>query len=265
MNEKIASVVSLWREEASSHIKKYVPYRVEPQLKQMAALFSPGHFYYYVLNFHDLTMDYVHPGVNNMLGINSEDFTIFELLEHTHPADVESMGFKEALISDFFYSFLKPAELRDYKAIYFLRLKDAKGNYRKIMHQATPVTVNKEGRVEHLLCIQTDVSKLQVGHSDRVSLINLKGGTSYYNLDPTPGKFQPELAAKAANSLMDVLTTREIEVIELLARGYNAEEIGDYLGVSFNTVRTHRKNMLKKTSCANATELVARCMLEGVI
>jgi len=61
------------------------------------------------------------------------------------------------------------------------------------------------------------------------------------------------------------LTTREIEIANLLAKGMNAEKIADELHVSFHTVRTHRKNMLQKLECSNTTELVVKCLAAGVI
>lgn len=65
--------------------------------------------------------------------------------------------------------------------------------------------------------------------------------------------------------ISEILTGREIEVVCLLAKGFNAEEIADKLDISFNTIRTHKKNMLKKTGCRNATELVAKSLRQGVI
>ncbi|NMM50812.1 DNA-binding response regulator [Marinigracilibium pacificum] len=61
------------------------------------------------------------------------------------------------------------------------------------------------------------------------------------------------------------LTPREIEIVNLLAKGLNAEEIATELHISFNTIRTHRKNMLHKLECSNTTELVVKCITNGVL
>ncbi|MCV9388919.1 response regulator transcription factor [Reichenbachiella ulvae] len=63
-------------------------------------------------------------------------------------------------------------------------------------------------------------------------------------------------SAKAINDLD--LTSREIEIAELLTRGHSSEKIAEILNISFNTVRTHRKNMLQKLGCNNTTELVVK-------
>lgn len=60
-------------------------------------------------------------------------------------------------------------------------------------------------------------------------------------------------------------TTREFEIINLLAEGNSAKEIADELFVSVDTVKTHRKNILKKTEAKNTIALVATCIRKGLI
>ena len=52
------------------------------------------------------------------------------------------------------------------------------------------------------------------------------------------------------------LTTREIEIIKLLAKGLNSNEIAEQLFISENTVETHRRNILRKTSTHSTVELI---------
>lgn len=54
----------------------------------------------------------------------------------------------------------------------------------------------------------------------------------------------------------ELLTDREKEIVRLLANGLSTKEIAEKLSISFNTVETHRRNMLKKHNCKNTTELV---------
>src|SRR5690606_40544503 len=44
----------------------------------------------------------------------------------------------------------------------------------------------------------------------------------------------------------DKLTEREIEILELLARGYLYKEIATRVGISFDTVRSHLRNIYEK-------------------
>lgn len=50
---------------------------------------------------------------------------------------------------------------------------------------------------------------------------------------------------------------REVQIIELLFKGYNSREIGNHLNISEHTVKTHRKNLIKKYDVASTYELIA--------
>ena len=53
------------------------------------------------------------------------------------------------------------------------------------------------------------------------------------------------------------LTPREIEVLQLVARGHNDAEIGGMLDISMRTVQRHISNVLNKTSCRNRSQVIA--------
>ncbi len=53
------------------------------------------------------------------------------------------------------------------------------------------------------------------------------------------------------------LTTRECDVLELLAAGATSASAADALGLSESTVRTHVEKMLTKLDASNRAELVA--------
>ena len=53
------------------------------------------------------------------------------------------------------------------------------------------------------------------------------------------------------------LSAREMEVLKLIVDGRNNTEIADDLFISYNTVKFHVKNLLKKTNCSNRAELIA--------
>ncbi len=53
------------------------------------------------------------------------------------------------------------------------------------------------------------------------------------------------------------LTSREREILKLIAEGYKPKEIGDYLFISPKTVETHRSNLMKKLDLRTTAGLVA--------
>ena len=53
-------------------------------------------------------------------------------------------------------------------------------------------------------------------------------------------------------------TSRQSEIFRLVVKGCSNMEISGELFLSENTVKFHMKNILKKTSCTNRTELIAK-------
>ena len=65
----------------------------------------------------------------------------------------------------------------------------------------------------------------------------------------------PEPAEEAVDPGLDLLSGREREVMQLLARGYTYREIGSRLFISVKTVESHASNVLRKLQLSNRNEL----------
>lgn len=65
--------------------------------------------------------------------------------------------------------------------------------------------------------------------------------------------------------LLDNLTPRENEILQLLARGMTDPEIGHILGISSRTVRTHNSHMFSKLGVRNRTEAVLTAQRLGLL
>jgi len=61
------------------------------------------------------------------------------------------------------------------------------------------------------------------------------------------------------------LTKREIEILKLIASGYSNQEIANILYISYNTVDTHRKNIMHKLTIKNTAGLVRYAIEKGLI
>jgi DNA-binding CsgD family transcriptional regulator len=53
------------------------------------------------------------------------------------------------------------------------------------------------------------------------------------------------------------LTVREMEILGLIMQGLTNQEIAKKLFISFETVRSHRKNILEKTGAKNTAALIS--------
>ena len=66
-------------------------------------------------------------------------------------------------------------------------------------------------------------------------------------------------------SFEDLFTAREKDIVRLLINGLNSRQIAEQLHISMETVRTHRKNILKKAGVNSTTELVGYAMTHGLV
>jgi DNA-binding NarL/FixJ family response regulator len=70
--------------------------------------------------------------------------------------------------------------------------------------------------------------------------------------------FLPAAAGPAAGKDNDLLSARERQVLEFLARGFAYKQIGDELGVSMDTTRTYIRRIYEKLHVHSRTEAVVR-------
>ena len=61
---------------------------------------------------------------------------------------------------------------------------------------------------------------------------------------------------KKETQTLKALTDRELQVLSLVATGLSSIKIGQKLKISSETVKVHRRNMLKKVKAHNTFELM---------
>lgn len=62
-----------------------------------------------------------------------------------------------------------------------------------------------------------------------------------------------------------MLTSREREIVTLIARGFSAKEIAGLLRLSVHTVHAHRKNVMSKCGLSNNADITRFAIREGLI
>jgi DNA-binding NarL/FixJ family response regulator len=68
---------------------------------------------------------------------------------------------------------------------------------------------------------------------------------------------------KSDSTLLDQITKRETEVLQLIVDGYTSQEIAKILYISPRTVETHRSNLMQKLNIKNTAALVRFALEEG--
>ena len=94
-------------------------------------------------------------------------------------------------------------------------------------------------------------------------------GNNHLPLDSDPGwpiicqeieRFLRELDATDGSAPAPRLTTRQVEVISLVAKGLTDKEIGKRLALSPRTVEMHVAGAIERLGCRNRAEAVSRAL-----
>ncbi len=71
------------------------------------------------------------------------------------------------------------------------------------------------------------------------------------------------ISSGSSQPIIEELTTREHEVLQLVAQGYTNKAIGVHLGISDRTVQGHLAKIFNKLQASSRTEAVMRAVSYG--
>lgn len=104
-------------------------------------------------------------------------------------------------------------------------------------------------------------------NSDKGELIEaiskVMKGRHYFSEEVENIIFQGLTQHKSSDVVM--LTERELEVMNLLAKEYTNDKIAAALHISYRTVETHRKNIMQKTKAHNLAGLLKYAYSKGLL
>lgn len=70
---------------------------------------------------------------------------------------------------------------------------------------------------------------------------------------------------KVSESKLDLLTPRELEIVQLVAEGYINKEIADKLQISIRTVDSHKNNIINKLKLKTSVDIVKFAIKHGLV
>ncbi|MBQ4915008.1 hypothetical protein J8L85_11205 [Maribacter sp. MMG018] len=137
---------------------------------------------------------------------------------------------------------------------YFYRCGRKDGSPVTIQHQSIPIAFDDNEVPYIFVNVFTDVSFLAPAELPQAILCNRKTNETFH-IRPE----RPELI-----KTKDLFSLREKEIIRLLISGLNSKQIAAELFISQETVRTHRKNILRKANMSTTSGLVAYAIINGL-
>jgi len=170
--------------------------------------------------------------------------------ESVHPDDREQLLGLQLKHSHFIYS-LPPEERNYYRNIYQYRMKASDKRYINVTSTQQVLLADSKGKawiIMGALDISPDQSLIEIV---KYSMLNLKTGELH----------SPHESCCFEN----ILTAREIEILQLIGSGNLSKEIAGKLYISTHTVNNHRKSILAKLGADNSIEAINLARRSGLL
>lgn len=100
------------------------------------SIISTGPFYFYIIDFYDMTLSHISPEISKIHGFDIETVTFNDILGAIHPEDVNFVAMAETIGRDFFYKKVGYEKMLSYKINYNFRFRLQNGEYALFNHQS---------------------------------------------------------------------------------------------------------------------------------
>lgn len=224
----------------------------------VANMYSPGASYQYILNFHDFNFDFVSPSVKEILGVDIQNFKLTDLVGRIHPDDMPYFLKMEELVLHFIYKVIPPLEIPFYKVSYQYRIKTKSGDYKLFLQQITTLSIDEKGQLHRVFGNHSNINHITKVNNQCLTLLGMEGRPDYYNI-----RSKTDFTKKQSKEKQ--YTEREIQILHLLSEGKTSKEIAEQLFISYDTVRTHRQNILLKSASKNMAQTISQAIRNGLI
>jgi len=185
-------------------------------------------------------------GLANDIGTNEiESIWEAKIFDKIHPDDMT----EKHLLELRFFRFLKDQPVAKRSSYYLrikLRMQHIKGHYVTIQHRMFYVLEQHNMRLA--LCLYSFAGDNPIVSPEEGIIVNSVTGET---IKPNNERYNT------------VLSTREKEILHLIAKGNSSKAIAHELHISINTVNRHRQNILEKLKVKNSIEACRIAELMG--
>lgn len=196
---------------------------------------------------------YESQNIQPMFGYGQESLTgmgFHKMMELVHQSDTDQVLKAEMAFLETVSNF--PADQRkDIKSIMNFRIIKADGSATWVQQQKIIFETGDKGEPLFVMALITDINVTRKCHEFFSAIVYRNKNSHWTELDSREGS--------------QLLSNRETQILQLLAKGKSSKIIAAELSISVNTVNNHRKNMLLKTGACNIAELVSYGLSHGLI
>ena len=200
----------------------------------------------------------------NVLIADHQTFTregVISVLSTSSDIQIAGTATTLAELEQLFTLFRPEVIIIDHHFSPYFTIKDFKKNYPQFESAHILIFSNRQSRSEILDVVEHGVKNYICKECSREELINAIYATARDEQFFCQNTLQELFGNKVSLKKEDegpALTSREAEIVRLIAEGMANREIAEKLFLSIHTVRTHRKKIIKKLGFTfkNASELV---------
>jgi DNA-binding CsgD family transcriptional regulator len=223
----------------------------DPLLQQLEILMEDKNQFFYIADIIQLKVIFSSSRSIQMIGIKPEDVTPYHFMESAHPDDIQRLNLGRSKI-------IKLAqELFIAEKGYMLmstnyRFRNPIAGYSDTLVQGYLFFTSVPYKTVFFFKLHTNIDWYK----------KIKNCIHYYiGNDLSYFRYPDEALLKTGH----VFTTREFEIIRLIAEGLTSEQIAEKLFLSPFTINTHRANILEKTGKGHISDLIYELKESGLL
>jgi len=247
--------------EAFLFEESVLPVNREAVIDKYRALLDNINGFIVICNYTTGLYEYISDGIRSHLGhdvtgLNEEQLThfVFSTIYDSH-RDFMLNKFIPAVFTYYNENSSKVNAL-DYRYACCIKVRNVYGDYVWYLIDTVVIEADSNGSPLRTLITCTNINQFK------------KDDLIYYNIQCKNAVDVYEVVLEGTDTdqkLTHALTPRELQIINLISVGHTNQEIADKIFVSVNTVKTHRKNILKKTKCKGTADLTNFAFSRGLV
>lgn len=247
--------------EAFKHEHKISPIDRKLLLDTYRSLLDHINGFIVICNYTTGLYEYISDGIRSHLGYDVSKFSEEQLTNFVLSTMDEKH--REFLLNSFMpvvFNYYNEHASRinptDYRYAVCMKIRNAKGDYVWYLIDTVVIEADANGTPLRTLITCTNIHQFK------------KDELVYYNIQSKNEENIYEVLLEGSDNSHHTaynLTARELQVINLVSQGLTNQEIADKIFVSLNTVKTHRKNIMRKTKCRGTAELTNFAFSRGLL
>ena len=236
------------------------PRKTEPELslfKIIDKISNSNHVPAIVVDFSSPALIHANQQINDVYGISLPDIIrhglelTYELIDVNYKTIVKLAMQK---LMHYYFNFSRNTR-NNYLYCFTLYQKRLDGKKVWIQNTINFIQSDKEGKPVYALSYIQDITSIKKDNDVHMVIGNYRNGL-----------FDTVVHERYSPDLLNLgLSSKEKEVLKMIADGWTSQEVSQKMNISILTVNKHRQNMLSKTNCQSVSELISLALKSGFL